>query len=81
MRFQSHCGCHAGAAVAAGFPHWEQRLCLLVWGGFFKGFLFEPVFCGNQFPLCNLFFFPPELFSAPCTGLKVNNILPIQKKR
>jgi hypothetical protein len=47
----------------------------------FKGvFVRAGVLCGNRFPLC-CFFPPPELISASRTGLLVNNILPIQKKK
>jgi hypothetical protein len=52
-------------------------LCL---GVVFKGFFFEPVFVWQPISPC-MFFFSPELISASCTGLLVNNILPIQKKK
>jgi hypothetical protein len=51
------------------------------WGGFLRGFCSSRCFGGNRFPLVFIFFFPPKLVSASCTGLLVNNILPSQKKK
>ena len=48
--------CGVWPAVAAGFLYLGAVVCLLFWGGFFKGFLFEPEFCGNRFPLVICFF-------------------------
>jgi hypothetical protein len=49
-------------------------------GGFLKGFLFEPVIdVATDFPF--VFFSPPKLISASCTGLLVNNICRFKKKK
>jgi hypothetical protein len=61
--------------------HDSCGLFLLFSGGFLTGFLFEPGDCmTTDFPFF-VFFSPPKLISASCTGLLVNNILPIQKKK
>lgn len=60
-------------------------ITLLVWSFLFRdGFLRG--FCSSQSLYCNrfslvCFFYPPELISASCTGLSVNNILPFEKKK
>lgn len=71
--------CDAGVGVSAGFL---LRISGYVFGQwwFFKGFLFAPV-CLWQ-PISPLYFFfslHPSLLV--CTGLLVNNILPIKKKK
>ena len=53
----------------------------LCFGVFFKRFLFEPVLLWQPIFSCICVFFPSELISASCTGLLVNNILPIQKRK
>lgn len=51
----------------------------LFFGWFLRGFCWSHVCTATNFPLC-VFFFPPELISASCTGLLVNNICQFKKK-